>query len=122
MADDKKKYLVAWSHFPVLFGILVPIITWFMYKDKDKKAAFQAKQAFVWQIMWAVLLLIVGVGGGLIAFSLVSGGSNGSIIFWLFPLITFAAVAVMLLFMLLGAIKTFQGKEFYYPFIGEKLK
>ena len=122
MADDKKKYLVAWSHFPILFGMLVPIITWFMYKDKDKKAAFQAKQALVWQALWAVAILLVAFGGGLLAFSLVAGGGDGGIIFMLFPLVTFAAVAVTLLFMLLGAIKTLQGKEFYYPVIGKKLK
>ncbi len=122
MADDTKKYLVAWSHFPIVLGMLAPIITWFMYKDKDKKAAFQAKQALVWQVLWTVIIVAVALGGGLLAFSLVAGGSDGGIIFMLFPLITFAAVAVMLLFMLLGAIKTLQGKEFYYPVIGEKLK
>lgn len=60
-SDDKLISLIA--HLSSIFGsIILPLILYFVYKDKSKFVAFNALQALFFQIMCYILWVVLSVG------------------------------------------------------------
>lgn len=99
----------------VFMGAAIPLIIYFLYKDRSKVVAFHAMQSFVMQI-------ICFLGGGII--TVVTGAIGGAIIplvgslcACLFALLPLAG----LIYGVYGGLQVNQGKEFKYPVIGEMI-
>jgi uncharacterized Tic20 family protein len=117
------KLLAAWCHAPIPFGTIVPIVVWLLKRGSDKKLAFEAKQAAVWQMVGGIFIGILAAIGGVVTAVVTLAAPALSVIA---ALVIFGGVflllAVLLFFGVLGAIRMMQGREFYYPLVGKKLK
>jgi uncharacterized Tic20 family protein len=104
-----------------ILGPVVAIIIYLVYKDRSKYIAYQSMQAFVFQLvcwvgaglvvigMWIVtiLLSVIVIGLLCIPFSLV-----GMILLGMLPVIS-------LIYGVVAAIQTSQGKDFRYLWVGD---
>jgi uncharacterized Tic20 family protein len=120
LSDQEVKQWAMISHFSVLLnlftvfmGAAIPIIIYFLYKDRSKFVAFHAMQSFIMQV-------ICFFGGGII--TVLSGAIGGAIIplvgslcACLFALLPLAG----LIYGVYGGIQVNQGKDFKYPVIGD---
>lgn len=102
-------------------GPVVAIIIYLVYKDRSKYIAYQSMQAFVFQLicwvgaglviigMWIVTILLIPVLVGILCvpFSLI-----GMILLGMLPVIS-------LVYCVVGAIQTSQGKDFRYYWVGD---
>ncbi|HRE40440.1 MAG TPA: DUF4870 domain-containing protein [Ignavibacteria bacterium] len=125
-SDDKLLSLV--SHLSAcLGGILVPIIIYFIQKDKSKYVAYNALSAILWQLIYILIILILSFGfifiGVLIpTLSVATKSAEAPVVFIIF-VISICAVIIGLVIFFLGyaiwaAIKSYQGELIKYPFIG----
>lgn len=100
-----------------IFGPLIPLIVYLIFKDRSRYVAYQSMQAFLFQLIW-------WVGGGVLV------GVAWAITGILMPvLIGFCLVPIACLVSLLpvgtviygvvGAIQTSQGQDFRYWLIGD---
>ncbi|KXK14412.1 MAG: Chloroplast import component protein (Tic20) [Chloroflexi bacterium OLB14] len=99
--------------FTVFMGTVVPLIIYFLYKDRSKFVAFHAMQSFVMQV-------VCFLGGGIITVvSAAIGGTIipliGSICGCLFGIMPLAG----LIYGIYGGMQVNQGKDFKYPVIGD---
>lgn len=112
------------SHLSVLLnlvtGFLGPIaalLIYLIYKDRSKYVAFQSMQAFVFQMVWwiggGILAAITWTLGGLLLVILV-----GCLLFPLALLFTLMPL-VALVYGVVGAVETNQGRDFRYWLIGD---
>ncbi|GEM_PF-6580196 len=108
-----KKLIAAISHFPVLLWIIGPLIAWPFAKDKDTK--FQVKQAFIWQLLWLVIL------GILWTVSLVTLQVN-QLLGLAFKSVTYFLAIIALAYAIYGCYKTLEGDKFRYPIISSFLR
>ncbi len=136
------KIMAAIAHVCViipLMGIIAPIIIWVTQKDKSQYVAFQAIQAVVYQLC-LIILYFVGWGCYFIVFlgifipvMATSSNSSGPVpaepVMVGMMLIPFILIAVFLLaglvFMIYGivaAVMTLQGKDFRYAILGKRLE
>lgn len=120
LSANEERQWAMYSHFSVLInlftafvGAAIPIIIFFLYKDRSKFVAFHAMQSFVMQI-------ICFLGGGII--TVVTGAIGGAVI----PLVgSFCACFFALLplagliYGVYGGMQVNQGKDFKYPVIGD---
>jgi hypothetical protein len=102
-------------------GPVVALIIYLVYKDRSKYIAYQSMQAFVFQLicwvgaglvvigMWIVTILLIPVLVGILCvpFSLI-----GMILLGMLPVIS-------LVYCVVGAIQTSQGKDFRYYWVGD---
>ncbi len=137
-------FLVAWSHFPFPFPILIPLIIWLL--NRNNETGFQAKQAFYWQASWTTIFtvsafistfaIIFGVFGGSGSLSInlpivgvVNTGGIGSILLLLiglislliYPIIALLPI-VLTLYGLLKAYESIKCKHKPYPLIGKRIQ
>ncbi len=132
LTQQDERVMAALAHIAVLLpmiGLIAAIVIWITQKDRSRFVAFQALQAIVFQL----LLIVVWIGGmacymasffltffGTIAFA--SFGSNGPPVGFLIPVaVIFGMIGLMGIFIIYGivaAVLTFQGKDFRYPLIG----
>ncbi len=119
---DTDKLLGAWSHVPILFGFIVPLLVWLTKKDSNKSLAFQAKQALAWQIIALVITIPLSIIFPIVMMVLVNIVPALGMVF---GLLYFGVMGLVLLvfagFAILGAWKTFNGEKFLYPVIGKML-
>src|SRR5687768_13576502 len=120
-------------------GVIAPIIIWATQKDKSEYVAFQALQAVAFQLLM-ILAWFIGMGCYMLSFftmflGIPFAGSNGGDIDpsvapifafgFVIPFIIFGAImmggALFILYGLIGAIQVFQGKDFRYVIIGNRL-
>lgn len=99
--------------FTVFMGTVVPLIIYFLHKDRSKFVAFHAMQSFVMQV-------VCFLGGGIITVvSAAIGGTIipliGSICGCLFGIMPLAG----LIYGIYGGMQVNQGKDFKYPVIGD---
>jgi uncharacterized Tic20 family protein len=134
--SQEERLLATLAHVSVLFsyiGIIVPIIIWATQKNKSSYIKFQALQALVWQaIMFMFNLIIMAcivcssvlpilmmgpaqnetTPGFMIGFLVVMGSSLfltiGSLFFIVYGIV--------------GAVMTYQGKDFRYAIIANRLE
>lgn len=104
-----------------ILGPVVAIVIYLVYKDRSKYIAYQSMQAFVFQLicwvgaglvvigMWIVTILLIPVLVGILCvpFSLVA-----MILLGMLPVIS-------LVYCVVGAIQTSQGKDFRYLWVGD---
>lgn len=120
VSDQEARQWAMFSHlsvllnlFTVFMGASIPLIIYFLYKDRSKFVAFHSMQSFVMQI-------ICFLGGGII--TVVTAGIGGTIIplvgticgclFAIMPLAGF-------IYGIYGGMQVNQGKDFKYPVIGD---
>jgi uncharacterized Tic20 family protein len=132
------RLLAAISHASVLFpniGFLVPIGIYATQKKKSSYLGFQALQALIWQIVMFVFSILMSscmVGSIFIPVLLATSSQNerllellgGGIFFGVIIsvfLMTFGNLAFVT-YGIIGAVMTYQGKDFRYAFIGNRIE
>jgi uncharacterized Tic20 family protein len=111
-------------------GIVVPIIGWSDQRRKSNYASFQSLQALgyqslgftIWVLSYLVLIIIASI---LLLVDLRAGGGNtnevpaaGMIVFFI---VLFGFFALYLVLPIIGAVACALGKDFRYPFMGDRL-
>jgi len=135
------KIMAALAHVSALLplmGVIAPIIIWATQKDKSEFVAFQALQAVAYQLLM-ILTWFVGMGCYMLSFFTtfltIPFAGNGAetdptvapffMVGFLIPFIIlgiiFVGGAIFILYGLVGAIMTFQGKNFRYLILGQRL-
>ncbi len=99
-------YLAGWAHFPVFLWIIGPLVVWPLVKTEYSR--YQIKQAFVWQVIWVIMLSVV------LVVSYVAYMINPV---WgpIFLFVDYALSVVFMAYAIYGAYKTFEGEKFSYP-------
>jgi uncharacterized Tic20 family protein len=136
------KIMAALAHVSALLpmmGVIAPIIIWATQKDKSEFVAFQALQAIAYQLLM-ILAWFVGMGCYMLSFfstffTIPFAGSSGEpnpavaplfMLGFVIPFIVFGIIfiggAIFILYGLIGAILTFQGKDFRYFILGDRLE
>lgn len=120
VSDQEARQWAMFSHlsvllnlFTVFMGAAIPLIIYFLYKDRSKFVAFHAMQSFIMQI-------VCFLGGGIITVVTAAIGGTiiplvGSICGCLFGLLPLAGF----IYGLYGGMQVNQGKDFKYPVIGD---
>jgi uncharacterized Tic20 family protein len=123
------------------FGVLIPLIIWITQKDRSDFIKFQALQATIWQLLVFVAQILL-MGCYMVTFFLMfpigllaegeafyvdpaSGDAMaGGMMLLLFLLIVLFGVGglIYLGFGIAGIVRSLQGKDFQYPFIGRWVK
>lgn len=120
-----------------MLGVIAPIVIWVTQKEKSKFVAFQALQAVAYQLSM-ILLWFVGMGCYMLSFfgtffSAVplasSSSASPSPLFFMSFAIPFIVMGAMfiggflfILYGIVGAVMTFQGKPFQYLLIGKRVE
>ncbi len=133
------KIMAALAHISAMLpmmGVIAPIIIWATQKDKSEYVAFQALQAIVYQLLM-IFAWFVGMGCYMLSFfstfltlPLASGSESNPesplfMLGFIFPFLIFGGMfiggAIFVLYGVVGAVMTFQGKDFRYAVIGNRL-
>jgi uncharacterized protein len=135
------KIMAALAHISALLplmGVIAPIVIWATQKDKSEFVAFQALQAIAYQLLM-ILAWFIGMGCYMLSFFSTfltipfagngMEGGPGSIFFmfgFLIPFMIFGLIflggAIFIIYGVVGAIMTFQGKHFRYAILGKRLE
>ncbi len=135
MTTEERIWAV-FSHLSALalgMGLLLPVIGWSEQRCKSKYASFQCLQALGYQslgfTLWLLSYLVVFIGI-LIVIILMSYQAEkngqvfdpftGSTIFWI-SIVTIGFLVLYLLLPVIAAIACALGKDFHYPFMGNRL-
>ena len=131
--NTENRLLAALAHGSVVtqgIGILVGVMVFITQRDKSREAAFQGLQAAVYQLVNLIIAIVMwviwGIFYGLSMIPLfIQADANPDAappaIFWIamltmiIPLLYMALVGV---YGLWGALRTWQGQDFRYPLIG----
>lgn len=132
------RLLAAISHASVLFtniGVIVPIGIYATQKKKSSYIGFQALQALIWQIVMFVFNMLMSscmVGTILIPVLFATSSQNERFlelsaggIFLAVMICVFLIIVGNLAFVIygiVGATMTYQGKDFRYVFIGDRIE
>jgi len=129
------KIMAALAHISAVLpfmGVIAPIIIWATQKDKSEYVAFQALQAVAYQLLM-VLAWFIGMGCYMLSFLSIfltipfsgTGGETNLPISFIAPFIIFGAIfvggAILIIYGIIGAINAFQGRNFRYLIIGNRL-
>ena len=136
--NQEIRLLAAIAHASVLFpniGFVVPIGIYLTQKKKSSYLGFQSLQALIWQIVMLVYSMLTSacmVGSIFIPVLLTTALQNERFI-GLFSDSIFIAVMISVFLMtfgnlafviygIIGAVMTYQGKEFRYVFVGSRIE
>jgi len=124
-----EKLLAMLSHFSVFFGgILLPIILYFIQKDKSKFVAFHALQSIFFHLMYAVVIgilvfvfIIIGVITGMLTGLSHHSGSPIGFIFGMgiFYLGLFGSIFAAIGYGIYMGIKAYNGENKKYFLVGD---
>ncbi len=130
--SSNDKIMAALAHVSAMMpmiGVIAPIVIWATQKDKSEFVAFQAIQAVAYQLLM-VFLYFVGMGCYMGSFFLMfpagilSSGSDvnpGALLFFV-PFLVFGCILLggffFVIYGIVAAILTFQGRDFRYVFLG----
>jgi uncharacterized Tic20 family protein len=138
LSNQNDKIMAALAHVSAILpfmGVIAPIVIWVTQKDKSEYVAFQALQAIIYQLVM-ILAWFIGMGCYMLSFFGMfltipftgSSGNPGSPVMALGAIIPFFVMgfmfiggAVFVIYGLVGAIQVFQGKDFHYIIIGDRL-
>jgi uncharacterized Tic20 family protein len=137
--DENKddRLLIAISHISILLstmGLLLPIIIYAIKHKESSNIGFQALQALIWQITAFTFGIICQFGMVLTIFIPIlfakysentSIDTSMGLFFIIIIVVAFVLILINLLFVvfgIIGAIKTYQGKDYRYPVVGHILK
>ena len=130
--SQDERILGALAHIGVLIpavGVVIPILVWITQKERTRFAAFQALQAIAYQLL-LIIAALLGMGCYFLSFLVAFGfiQSAGSSTSWVSMLPFFIPFCVLgglglvwiasILYALIGALLTFQGKDFRYLLLG----
>ncbi len=133
--SSNDKIMAALAHVSAMMpmiGVIAPIVIWATQKDKSEFVAFQAIQAVAYQLLM-VFLYFVGMGCYMGSFFLMfpagfltSGSSMDSTPLFIFiPFVVFGCILLggffFIIYGIVAAILTFQGRDFRYVFLGNWL-
>ena len=136
-----ERVMAALAHVSALLpmmGVIAPVVIWVTQKEKSQYVAFQALQALAYQLCM-IAAWFVGMGCYMISFfgtfltiPFASSSENPETISPLFglaiavPFLAFGAIFIggflFIIYGAVGAVMTFQGKPFYYKFIGKRVE
>ncbi|MEJ5167194.1 MAG: DUF4870 domain-containing protein [Thermoanaerobaculia bacterium] len=132
--NEEERNLAAISHLGAIlpiFGLGLVFISFLSRKEKSPSLQFQLLQAFVFQfiellfVVLMVVLYLIGIFGSLI-FSTFLPQTGQPFLSAIFPLIVsiffFAGIFVFIAFSGIAAFTLFSGKEFEYPFLSIFIK
>lgn len=135
--SQEVRLLAAISHAAVLFtniGFVVPVGIYLTQKKKSSYLAFQALQALIWQIAMFVFSMLASscmVGSIFIPILLTSASQNEKLLGLagggVFVSITISVLLMIVgnlafvIYGIIGAVMTYQGKDFRYIFIGKRI-
>ncbi|MCB9135797.1 MAG: DUF4870 domain-containing protein [Anaerolineales bacterium] len=124
LSEEDERLWAMLAHLSVLLnlvtgflGVFAPLIIYFLYKDRSRFVAFQAMQAFIFQlvfwggagvmvgVMWAVVGVLSAIFIGLICIPF-------AILFSFLPL-------GAIVYGVIGAIQTYQGQDFRYWLVAD---
>ena len=136
--DHEFRWVAAMGHFSILimlWGMLAPLTTWFLYSKRSLFLKFQSIQTLVYQAgttilyfvggfiyLFGFLLLIVGTGITGEPNLNSSGGIFGIVVFGLSLLISFVLILIVPLLHILGqwaGYRVLKGDDYRYPLIGK---
>jgi uncharacterized Tic20 family protein len=136
-----ERIMAALSHVGILLpltGLLLPVFIWLTQREKSPYVRFQAMQALVWHVVMIVYYFAAGACYACTAFSVflyvpligsLPSNSDPSPLIVLPIFLPFLVVIllmllglVFLIFGLLAAILTLQGKDFRFPVIGARVE
>ena len=136
--SSNERFLAAINHasfFLGLMGIILPVILWFEQKGKSAYVRYQAMQAIIWQvavhIFMAAFLIILTVGLSLVVIVgtlyqqhawIQTLTIAGMILMAITTLVFLFVLLVSLLYPTIAIIRTAQGKEFQYAWVGKLAK
>ena len=138
MSPQDERVMAGISHISALIpmmGLFAPIIIWVTQKDKSEYVAFQSLQALAYQLS---MILAYFIGWGCYMFSFfgiftaipfmppegsTSPGSPLVMIPMILPFIVMGGIFLcgflLIVYGIIGAVQTFQGKPFRYLLIGK---
>ena len=135
--SQEVRLLAAISHAAVLFtniGFVVPVGIYLTQKKKSSYLAFQALQALIWQIVMFVFSMLASscMVGSIFIPVLLTTASQDERLLELAGGGVFVAIIISVLLMtvgnlafiiygIIGAVMTYQGKDFRYVFIGNRI-
>lgn len=135
--SQEQRLLAALCHASVLFagaGFFVPLVIYITQRQKSAYLAIQALQALIYQLVGAVFNILFPfcmLGAFFVpAVAAVLSGENtiepimgGAVLFisLVFPMILAFFVLTFALYGVVGAIQSYQGKDFRYILIGNRL-
>jgi uncharacterized Tic20 family protein len=142
LPNQNDRIMAALAHISAVLpfmGVIAPIVIWATQKDKSEYVAFQALQAVVYQLMM-ILAWFVGMFCYMLSFfgmfltipfagdsvgPVSPGPSPFLVIGTFFPFLVFGAIfiggAIFVIYGVIAAIQVFQGKDFRYVFLGNRL-
>ena len=131
------RLLAAISHGSVLFpniGFFVPVGVYLTQKKKSSYLGFQALQALIWQIVMFVFSILASscmVGSILIPVLLTTATQNEKLVgvagggiliaIGISVLVMIVGNLGFIIYGIIGAVMTYQGKDFRYIFIGNRI-
>lgn len=139
--NQDERVMAALSHISAVMpflGVIAPIIIWVTQKDKSRYVAFQSLQALAFQLTM-IIAWFIGMGcymfsffGTFFTIPFASSAEPSQSVNPLFglaffiPFLVFGAIFVggffFILYGIIGAIMTFQGKPFRYMLIGKRVE
>jgi uncharacterized Tic20 family protein len=136
--SQEVRLLAAISHVSVLFpniGVFVPIGIYLTQKKKSSYLSFQALQALIWQIVMFLFSILTSscMVGSLFIPILVTTASKNERLIGFMAVGVFIPVMISVFLMvigniafviygIIGAVTTFQGKDFRYVFLGNLIE
>ena len=110
-------------------GILLPVVGWSDQRRKSNYASFQSLQALGYQsvgfTVWVLSYLVIIILASVVFLAILAPGPTSDAIFppgmIVFFLILFAGFAVYFIFPIIAAIACALGRDFRYPFLGNRL-
>lgn len=139
--NQDERVMAALSHASAMIpmmGVIAPIVFWATQKEKSRYVAFQALQALSFQAAM-IIAWFIGMGCYIVSFFgtfattmlVASSGpdSSASPVFalaFMVPVLTILIILVggfvMIIYGLIGAVMTIQGKPFRYIIIGNRVE
>jgi uncharacterized Tic20 family protein len=118
-----------------MMGVIAPILIWITQKEKSKYVAFQSLQALTYQLTM-ILAWFVGMGcymfsffGTFFTLPFSDSSQSASPLFalgFIIPFLVFGAIFIggffFVIYGIVGAVITFQGKPFRYVIIGNRVE
>lgn len=135
MVTQEERLMAAFAHIAAIIpniGVIAPILIWVMQKDKSAYVRFQSLQALFYQL-GMILVWIIGFGCYFVSIfstvgisGVVTNGQGGPTpgFEWMMvgPFAVFGLVLCLIflyiIYAIIAAIMTFQGKDFRYILIG----
>jgi uncharacterized Tic20 family protein len=137
--SQNDKIMAALGHISVLLpliGLMAPIIIWVTQKEKSKYVSFQALQAIAYQLVM-IFAYFIGMGCYMISFfstfltipfageTPAPSASPWVMVGFMIPFLVFGAIfiggAIFILYGIVAAVVTLQGKDFRYFIIGNRV-